>query len=86
MDFTLSRTGRSRHWIIAGRGYRGAGLLLGGLGSGAARVLAAPGPDLAAVENAVVVCVHLVEPRRRALSRPLLGALDELVSRDAAAA
>jgi hypothetical protein len=47
-------------------------------------MLAAPGADLVAAENAVVVRIHLVEACGGALSGAVLGALDELVARDAA--
>src|SRR5438270_2777313 len=65
------------------------GLLRCGLGllrAGAARMLRAPGAELGAVEDAVVIGVHLVEARPGPFRRPILGALDELIPRDAAIA
>ena len=47
-------------------------------------MLAAPGADLVAIEDAVVVRVYLLEPRRGPLSGTILGALNELVPGDAA--
>src|SRR5215469_11326824 len=47
-------------------------------------MLAAPSTDLGTVEDAVVVSVHLVEPRRGALPGAILGALNELISGQAA--
>src|SRR5437764_13244294 len=58
---------------------------LGLLRAGAARMLRAPGAELGAVEDAVVIGVHLVEARPGPFRRPILGALDELIPRDAAA-
>jgi hypothetical protein len=55
---------------------------LGGLCRAAAWMLAAPNTDLSAVENAIVVGVHLIEPGRGSLTCPLFGAFDELVSGD----
>ena len=57
---------------------------LGRLCGGTARMLAAPGTDLGSVENAVVVGVHLIEPRRGALARALLGAVHILLAGDGA--
>lgn len=50
----------------------------------AARVLAAPGADLGAIEDAVVVGVHLVEAGSGPLLGAILGALDILIPGDAA--
>jgi len=47
-------------------------------------MLASPGADLGAVENTVVVRVHLVESCGSASSRPVLGTVHVLLSRDAA--
>ena len=49
-------------------------------------MLAAPSADLGAIENAVVIGVHLVEARRGALRGPILGTVDELIAGDSAAA
>jgi hypothetical protein len=57
---------------------------LGELSRGTAGVLTAPGADLVAAKNAIVVRVHLVETCGGALSGAILGALDEPVARDAA--
>ena len=45
------------------------------------RMLAAPSTSLGAIENTIVVGVHLIKPGARPLCRPLLGALDVLVAR-----
>ncbi len=50
-----------------------------------ARMLAAPGADLGAVEDAVVIGIHLVEAGPGPFRCPILGTLDELIPRDAAA-
>ncbi len=60
----------------------GPGLLRGGM----AWVLSAPSTDLGAVEDAVVIGVHLVEAGPGPLRCPILGALDVLIPRDAAIA
>jgi hypothetical protein len=52
---------------------------------GAARMLASPGAHLGAVENAVVVGVHLVKSRPGPPAGPFLGALHVLLAGDAAA-
>jgi len=54
------------------------------LSPAAARMLASPGADLSAVENTVVVRVHLVESCGSASPRPVLGTVHVLLSRDAA--
>src|SRR5271168_3420515 len=62
-----------------------AGLLRRGLGrlrAGMARVLRAPGADLGAVEDAVVIGVHLVEAGSGPLRCPILCAFGELIPRD----
>ena len=46
-----------------------------------ARVLAAPGAPLRAIENAVVIAVHLIEPGGCALRRTLLRTLEVLLAR-----
>jgi len=46
-------------------------------------MLAAPGAHLGAVQNTVVVGVHLVETSASPLSRPLLDALQVLLPSDA---
>src|SRR5438270_179887 len=59
---------------------------LGLLRGGAARMLGAPGADLGAVEDAVVIGIHLVEARPGPFRCPILGALNELIPREAAIA
>ena len=51
-----------------------------------ALMLGAPGVHLGAVEDAVVIGVHLVEAGPGPFRCPILGALDELIPRDAAIA
>ncbi len=50
-----------------------------------ASMLAAPGAHFGAVEDPVVIGVHLVEAGRGPFPCPILGALDELIPSDAAA-
>jgi len=54
--------------------------------SGTARMLASPSPPLGRVQDAVVVRIHPVELRTRSPRRALLGALDVLLSSEAAGA
>jgi hypothetical protein len=56
---------------------------LRGLCCGAARMLTAPGANFSPVEDAVVVGVQFIEMGSGSLCRPLLHALQVLLSRDA---
>ena len=81
---------RSR-WVALYREWAGptSGLLWRGLGllrPGMPRVLGAPGAEFGAVEDAVVIGIHLVEAGPGPLRSPILGVLNELVPRDAAIA
>jgi hypothetical protein len=49
-------------------------------------MLAAPSADLGAIEDAVMICIHLVEARRGSLPGPILGAFDESVAGNPAGA
>jgi len=65
-----------------------AGLLRGRLRcrcSGATGVFAAPRASLGAIENTVVVGVHLIKPGSCPLCGPLLGTLDVLLAGDGTA-
>jgi hypothetical protein len=79
----LPRFARADRQIPAGRLLR-RGLIR--LRSGTARMLGTPCADLGRLQDAVVVRIHPVELRSRPPRRALFGALDILLSSEAAGA